>query len=55
MLLSGTTRGDTVYVVMGYIGLYMLPTIYSNTGASYESDEWRLVYPLEELDGAVWF
>ena len=33
MLLSATTRGDTVHVLMKFLGLSMLPTISSNTGA----------------------
>ena len=33
MLLSATTRLDTVHVLMGFIGLSVMPTIYSNTGS----------------------
>ena len=40
--LGGTTR----YVLMGFI-IELLSTISSNTGSYSESDEYRLLYPLE--------
>ena len=45
----------TVHVLMGFIGLSSLPTIYSNTGALSESDEYRLANLLEEGSGSVFF
>ena len=55
MLFISTNRGDTVHLLMGFIGLSSLPTISSNTGASSEPEEYRSAYPLEERAGAVWF
>ena len=34
MILSVATKGDKVHLLIGFIGLSMLPTISSNTGAS---------------------
>ena len=39
ILLSATTRGYTLHVLMGFLGLFLLPTMSSNTGSSSESDE----------------
>ena len=50
---SSTTRGYTVHVIMGFIGLFFLPTISSNTRSLFETDKYRSLYLLEEGSGAV--
>ena len=44
VLTSLKFGGTTMYVLMGFIEL--LSTISSNTGLSYESDEYIFLYPL---------
>ena len=46
VITSVKLGGTTVYVLMGFI-IKLLSTIFSNTGSSSESDEYRLLYPLE--------
>ena len=43
-----------MYILMGFI-IELLSTISSNTGSSFESDEYRLLYPFEVGVGAVLF
>ena len=53
VITSVKLGGTTMYVLMGFIEL--LSTISSNTGLSSESDEYRLLYPLEVGVGAARF
>ena len=54
LLTSVKLGGITVYVLMGFI-IELLSTISLNTGSSSESDEYRLLYPLEVGVGAARF